>query len=163
MSEAPENPKIIMRQLKMVQTMNDVNYKIYIPDQNNLLEIHFSVRGPLSTEYEGGWYHGKVLLPKEYPYRAPNVQMLTPSGRFELNKNLCFSFTAYHPETWSPAVGLGPIIIALQSLFDAYEERAVGMIPKVNIEEVKKLAIESQKFYCPQCNINHNTFSHNKE
>ena len=142
----------------MAQQIHDPNYKIFIPNADNLLEIHFSVRGPLATEYEGGWYHGKLLLPKEYPFRAPNVQMLTPSGRFETNKNICFSFTAFHPETWSPAVGLGPIIISLQSLFDAYSERAVGMISNVNHDEVKRLAKESIKYHCPRCNICHASF-----
>lgn len=159
--EKPENPKIIMRQLKMIQQINDPNYKIFIPNADNLLEIHFSVRGPLDTEYEGGWYHGRILLPKEYPFKAPNVQLLTPSGRFETNKNICFSFTSFHPETWSPAVGLGPIIISLQSLFDAYQERAIGMISNVDINEVKRLAKESLKYHCPRCNVCHASFAEN--
>lgn len=78
-----------------------------------MLEVHFTVRGPLNSVYEGGLYHGKLLLPKEYPFKAPDVIMITPSGRFEVGKKLCFSFTSYHPESWSPAIGFGPIIIAL--------------------------------------------------
>ena len=29
------------------------------------------------------------------------------------------------------------------------------MIAKVNVEEVKQLAIESTKYFCPVCNVNH--------
>ena len=120
-----------------------------------MLEVHFSLRGPLDSEYQGGAYHGKILLPKEYPFRAPHVQMITPSGRFETNVNICFSFTAFHPETWSPAVGFGPCVIGLQSLFTAYKENAVGMITKVNLKDVAKYREESKMYMCPKCNIGH--------
>ncbi|KAH0575521.1 Ubiquitin-conjugating enzyme E2 [Spironucleus salmonicida] len=155
MPDLPENPKIIMRQLKAVQQANDPNYKIWIPDKDNMLDIHFSVRGPLNTEYQGGAYHGQLLLPKEYPFRAPHVRMITPSGRFETNTNICFSFTAFHPEQWSPAVGFGPIIIGLQSLFQEYKERAVGMISNPSQSEIKKCVETSQSFSCPKCAISH--------
>lgn len=35
-----------------------------------------------------------------------------PSGRFEINQNICFSFTAFHPETWSVAVNFNALCIA---------------------------------------------------
>ncbi|CAH1767879.1 9849_t:CDS:2 [Entrophospora sp. SA101] len=49
------------------------------PLENNLFEWHFVIRGPDSTEFEG--------------------------GRFELNKKICLSITGYHPEYWLPAWG----------------------------------------------------------
>lgn len=48
-------------------------------------EWHCTMRGPKDTEFEGGIYHFRILLPAEYPFRPPSVMMLTPSGRFELN------------------------------------------------------------------------------
>lgn len=30
-------------------------------------------------------YHGKILLPTEYPFRPPDVLFLTPNGRYEVN------------------------------------------------------------------------------
>ena len=33
-----------------------------------------------------------------------SICMLTPSGRFEPNTNLCLSMTDFHPESWSPSV-----------------------------------------------------------
>jgi len=162
-AQLPENPKIIMRQLKMAQTQNDPNYKIFVPNSENLLEIHFSLRGPLETEYEGGWYHGRLILPKQYPYKPPKVQLLTESGRFETNKDICFSFTNFHPETWSPAVGLGPIVIALQSLFTAYDEHAVGMIEKIDKAEIARCVEESKKYSCPRCSICHASFAQQEQ
>jgi len=32
---------------------------------------------------QGGIYHGRILLPPEYPFKPPSFIMLTPNGRFE--------------------------------------------------------------------------------
>lgn len=63
----------------------------------NLLleEWHCTLRGPEGTEFEGGLYHFRILLPAEYPFRPPSLMMLTPNGRFELNTKV-----SLHPWTW---------------------------------------------------------------
>lgn len=48
-------------------------------------EWHCTLRGTSGTEFEGGLYHFRILLPAEYPFRPPSIMMLTPNGRFELN------------------------------------------------------------------------------
>eukprot|EP00985_Skeletonema_marinoi_P018534 scaffold10388_cov115-Skeletonema_marinoi.AAC.4 len=68
----------------------------------NLLRWHFSVAGPANSVYENGIYHGRVLLPKDYPASPPRVQMITPSGRFIPGHDICLSASSYHPETWTP-------------------------------------------------------------
>ncbi|CAL5993024.1 Ubiquitin-conjugating_enzyme E2 [Hexamita inflata] len=150
-----DNPKVIIRQLEHAKQLNDPNVKLYVTKAGMLNEIHFSVRGPMETVFQGGWYHGTLLLPREYPYKPPHVRICTRSGRFETNTNLCFSFTAFHPESWSPAVNLSAIVIALQSLFDDFDERAVGMISHVDFAEVKKLAKCSMLYKCDQCGADH--------
>ena len=55
-------------------------------------EWHCTIRGPAGTEFEGGLYHFRILLPSEYPFRPPSILMLTPNGRFELNTKACFPF-----------------------------------------------------------------------
>lgn len=52
-------------------------------------EWHCTIRGPAGTEFEGGLYHFRILLPSEYPFRPPSILMLTPNGRFELNTKAC--------------------------------------------------------------------------
>lgn len=49
------------------------------PLEDNLFEWHFTVRGPPSTEFEGGLYHGRILLPSQYPMQPPNIILLTVS------------------------------------------------------------------------------------
>jgi hypothetical protein len=39
----------------------------------------------------------RMQLPSEYPFKPPEVYMLTPSGRFEINKKICLSISSFHP------------------------------------------------------------------
>lgn len=49
---------------------------VYI-HQDNLFEWHFTIRGPEDTPFHGGIYHGRILLPSEYPMKPPNILLLT--------------------------------------------------------------------------------------
>ncbi|KAL7525353.1 hypothetical protein ACHAXR_000967, partial [Thalassiosira sp. AJA248-18] len=94
---------------------NDNNDYVRIgPYGKNLLRWHFSVAGPTNSAYEGGGYHGRVLLPKDYPGSPPRVQMLTPSGRFLCGADICLSASSYHPETWTPRWTVLSLVDALR-------------------------------------------------
>lgn len=54
------------------------------PKETNILEWHYVIEGPKGSPYEGGFYHGTVVFPSEYPYKPPSIQMLTPNGRFKV-------------------------------------------------------------------------------
>jgi len=47
------------------------------PLDDNLFEWHFTVQGPPGTDYEGGVYHGRIILPADYPMRPPNIILMT--------------------------------------------------------------------------------------
>jgi ubiquitin-protein ligase len=47
------------------------------PLDDNLFEWHFTVQGPPGTDFEGGVYHGRILLPADYPMRPPNIILMT--------------------------------------------------------------------------------------
>ncbi len=61
------------------------------PLSTNLLEWHFSFLGAKESPFEDGIYHGKIILPPQYPRRAPRIQLLTPSGRWKVQKDICLS------------------------------------------------------------------------
>lgn len=84
------------------------------PYGNNLLKWHFSVMGPPNSEFDGGIYHGRVLLPKDYPGSPPRVQVLTPSGRFIPGHDICLSASNYHPESWTPKWTILSLVDALR-------------------------------------------------
>ncbi|XP_004536578.1 ubiquitin-conjugating enzyme E2 J2-like [Ceratitis capitata] len=85
------------------------------PLPNNILEWHYVVKGPANTPYHGGYYHGTLLFPREFPFKPPSIYMLTPNGRFKTNTRLCLSISDFHPDTWNPTWCVGTILTGLLS------------------------------------------------
>jgi ubiquitin-protein ligase len=76
------------------QPFNLTNDEIGIrlsPMKGNMLEFHFSFTGIEGTPYNGGIYHGRILLHPDYPRKAPAISVLTPTGRWECGKDICLS------------------------------------------------------------------------
>eukprot|EP00551_Chaetoceros_affinis_P009941 CAMPEP_0203666930 /NCGR_PEP_ID=MMETSP0090-20130426/3853_1 /ASSEMBLY_ACC=CAM_ASM_001088 /TAXON_ID=426623 /ORGANISM="Chaetoceros affinis, Strain CCMP159" /LENGTH=520 /DNA_ID=CAMNT_0050530931 /DNA_START=88 /DNA_END=1650 /DNA_ORIENTATION=- len=90
------------------------NYVRLGPFHNNLLHWHFSIRGPSNSDYDRGIYHGRIILPKDYPGSPPRVQVLTPSGRFVTGEDICLSASSFHPETWTPRWTILSLVEALR-------------------------------------------------
>lgn len=143
--------KRILQEAKELQ--NDPSHEYSAgPLENDIFEWHATLRGAPDTEFEGGLYHCRILLPSEYPFRPPSIMVLTPNGRFELNKKICISFTSYHEELWQPAWGVRTAIIGLQGFFPHKGESAVGVgALEYPIAERKRLAALSREWYCPDC------------
>ena len=120
------------------------------PMEENMLEWHFTLRGPSIGGFSGGRYHGRLVFPPEYPFKPPDVYFLTQSGRFEINKKICLSLTGYHPEHWRPAWGVSTALIAIISFFPTPGEGAVGALD-YSEEERAYLAKESRKYTCSIC------------
>ena len=85
------------------------------PLESNMLEWHYCLEGPAGSDYAGGYYHGTITFPKEYPFKPPTIMMITPNGRFDVNKRLCLSMSDFHPESWNPLWSVGTIIMGLYS------------------------------------------------
>lgn len=122
----------------------EYNYVRLGPMGKNLLRWHFSVLGPSNSDYENGIYHGRVLLPKDYPGSPPRVQMLTPSGRFVTGEDICLSASAYHPETWTPRWTVLSLVDALR-LHMLTSPNEIGGVDATK-EIRRKLAIESRSW-----------------
>ena len=120
------------------------------PLENDMFEWHFTIRGAPDTDFAGGIYHGRILLPSDYPFKPPNIVFLTPSGRFETGVKVCLSFSAHHPELWQPAWGIRLILEALISFLPTPADGAIGALDWTS-DERKKLALESVKYRCPVC------------
>ena len=76
---------------------------------------HYVVAGPENSPYEGGYYHGKLVFPPQYPFKPPSIYMITPNGRFKCNTRLCLSISDFHPDTWNPAWSVSTILTGLLS------------------------------------------------
>ncbi|KAJ7607890.1 UBC-like protein [Roridomyces roridus] len=100
------------------------------PDEKNILTWNFLIRGPADSPFAGGEYHGVLLFPSEYPFKPPGIKagrMLTPSGRFNPDKKICFSMSDFHPGTWNPAWSVATILTGLLS-FMLSDEMTTGSV-----------------------------------
>jgi ubiquitin-conjugating enzyme E2 J2 len=88
---------------------------IAVPQDSNILEWHYVITGTSGSPYEGGYYHGCLKFPPEYPMKPPAVYMTTPNGRFKTNQRLCLSMSDFHPETWNPMWSVSSILTGLYS------------------------------------------------
>ena len=119
---------------------------------SNLHEWHFTLLGPPSpSPYAGGLYHGRITLPTTYPLKPPNFRFLTPSGRFEVNREICLSISGFHEETWMPAWGVRTALTALRSFMaeKGSAGQVGGMEAKAEVRE--RLARESKNWRCEGC------------
>ncbi|KAF2670635.1 UBC-like protein [Microthyrium microscopicum] len=120
------------------------------PLETNLFEWHFTLRGPPSpSPYANGLYHGRISLPPTYPLRPPSFRFLTPSGRFEVNREICLSISGHHEETWQPAWGVRTALVALRSFMDTDGAQLGGV--KSDAETRKRWASDSADWTCLEC------------
>lgn len=114
------------------------------PLPSNILEWHYVVIGPPDTPYAGGLYHGKLVFPREFPFRPPSIYMMTPSGRFKCNTRLCLSISDFHPDTWNPAWCVGTILTGLLS-FMVEKSATLGSIETSHFTK-RQFAMQSGPF-----------------
>ena len=117
--------------------------------ESDIFEWRFAIRGPDGTDFEGGIYHGRIILPHDYPFKPPSFIMLTPSGRFEINTKVCLSISSYHPEQWQPSWSMRTALTALIAFFPTPGDGAVGSMVTTS-EQRKKLALESRCVSSPR-------------
>lgn len=101
--------------------------------------------------YRGGEYIVNIKLSPRYPFEAPDFLMLTPNGRFDISKKLCFSNSSYHQkDSWSPMWTMRFIILGFVSFFLEKTSSGIGHIETT--DDVKRsLAAQSTAYNGIQC------------
>ncbi|CAK9779958.1 unnamed protein product [Cutaneotrichosporon oleaginosum] len=122
-----------------------------VPEEKNILDWHFIIRGPPDTPYAGGEYHGLIWFPSDYPFKPPDVKMFTPTGRFECGAKICMSMTSYHPSTWNAAWSVATILTGLLS-FMLSDEITAGAVKTTDAQK-RDYATKSHAF-----NLNNKKF-----
>ena len=108
------NPAIrrIMADVRELHSQPSSRYSA-APLDENIFEWHFTIRGPQGTDFAGGLYHGRILLPPEYPCKPPNFIFMNANGRFEVGTKICLSISAHHEESWQAAWGVRTMYVYL--------------------------------------------------
>ena len=120
----------------------------------NLHDWHFTLAGPPSpSPYAQGLYHGRITFPATYPLRPPSFRFLTPSGRFEVNREICLSISGHHEETWQPAWGVRTALLGIRSeIFGSESQGQVGGME--GSEELRReYARLSLDWSCRECGV----------
>lgn len=118
---------------------------------SNLFDWHFTLAGPPApSPYANGIYHGRIVLPAQYPLRPPSFRFLTPSGRFEVNREICLSISGHHDETWQPAWGIRTALIAIRSFMEGDAKGQVGGLDASD-EARREWARLSRSWSCSVC------------
>jgi len=119
--------------------------------ESNLFDWHFTIAGPPApSPYANGIYHGRIVLPPQYPLRPPSFRFLTPSGRFEVNREICLSISGHHEETWQPAWGIRTALTAIRSFMDGGAKGQIGGLDAT--DDVRRMwAEKSRSWRCEVC------------
>ncbi|CAE7034149.1 hypothetical protein CFE70_004952 [Pyrenophora teres f. teres 0-1] len=147
-----KNPTIkrILKEASELSTSPSSDYHAE-PLETNLFEWHFTIRGPPEpSPYAGGIYHGRIVLPSSYPLRPPSFRFLTPTGRFEVNREICLSISGHHEETWQPAWGVRTALVAIRSFMDTDAKGQLGGI-ECSKDARERMAKESGAWKCAGC------------
>lgn len=112
--------------------------------QEDIFEWQFAILGPRDSEFEGGVYHGRIQLPSDYPFKPPSFMLLTPSGRFEIQKKICLSISNYHPEHWQPSWSVRTALVALIAFMPTNPGGALGSLDYKK-EDRRALALKSRE------------------
>lgn len=120
------------------------------PLESDLFEWHFTFRGPPNSPYADGIYHGRIVLPPTYPLRPPSFRFATPSGRFEVNREICLSISGHHEETWQPAWGARTALVALRSFMETDARGQLGGLESSDATR-QRHAAASHGYRCTSC------------
>lgn len=133
----------LSQELKRLQK-DPPEYIHVAPCCNNFLTWYFVLEGPPGTCYEGGVYFGKLVFPKEFPYKPPAIYLHTPNGRLQTDTRLCLSISDFHPETWNPLWSTAAVLNGLLS-FMVSDEPSMNTL-KTSVQEKRRLALLSHGF-----------------
>ncbi|ESZ90735.1 hypothetical protein SBOR_8895 [Sclerotinia borealis F-4128] len=142
--------KRIMKEAAELSQHPSPDYTASPASDTDLFDWHFTLRGPPSSSFAGGIYHGRIVLPPQYPLRPPSFRFLTPSGRFEVNREICLSISGHHEETWQPAWGIRTSLVALRSFMETSPAGQLGGVDASDSVR-KRIAGESRGWKCGVC------------
>jgi ubiquitin-conjugating enzyme E2 J2 len=124
---SPQTEKRLHNELKDLKK-NKTDFIQAVQDETNKLIFYFCLKGDPSSDYKGGYYIGKIILPPDYPNNPGDFMMLTPNGRFTIDSKICLSNTGYHKDTWNPLWSIRNILVGIYSIWMDDKENGISHI-----------------------------------
>jgi hypothetical protein len=91
------------------------------------------------------------VFPHNFPFAGPKIRVVTPSGRFVPNHDICTTFTSLHPEEWNPAWTVETILTGFLSFMTSDSEYGAGCIRPGNDADRLTKAKESKRWNSLEC------------
>ncbi|KAL2075083.1 hypothetical protein VTL71DRAFT_25 [Oculimacula yallundae] len=142
--------KRILREAQELANSPSPDFHAAPASDADLFDWHFTLRGPPTSAFSEGIYHGRIVLPASYPLRPPSFRFLTPSGRFEVNREICLSISGHHEETWMPAWGVRTALVALRSFMETDVKGQLGGL-ECSVKERENIAKNTPAWKCGVC------------
>ncbi len=135
--------KRLKGELQKLEKEREAYYQV-VQDSKDPLLFYFLLRGASDSVYKGGYYMGKIVLPKDYPTNPGDFYMLTPSGRFNVNAKICLTNSGYHKEAWTPMWNISNMVIGFVSVFLSDTTSGISHIQETPAERKAKAANSMQ-------------------
>lgn len=121
-------------------------------DESDICKWYFLYWGHKDTDYKGGIYLGAIIFPKEYPFSPPEMQMISPTGRFNRRKPVCTTISSFHEESWSPAWTVESIIVGFLSFMNS-EDYGLNCLQTIRSSDRKQYAQGSRNWHRSSCKL----------
>lgn len=83
---------------------------------DNIFLWNATIMGPEGTPYAGGLFYLKISFPPSYPFAPPKLQFVTKVYHPNINESGGICLDILKPEAWSPALGIGQVLLSVCSL-----------------------------------------------
>jgi ubiquitin-conjugating enzyme E2 H len=94
------------REKDVMRLMMSGKFEVTLQDENNTSEFEVLIEGPKDSNYEGGYWQVRVILPENYPYKSPSIgfkNRIFHPNIDETSGSVCLDVIN---QTWSPMYDL---------------------------------------------------------
>jgi ubiquitin-conjugating enzyme E2 D len=109
------NPRI----LKEIRDLAGTKSKAYSAQvvNDNVHKWKATIRGPADTPYDGGMFKLQIVLPSDYPFKAPKIRFNTKIYHCNISKtgDICLDILK---DNWSPALTIEKVLLSIITLLE---------------------------------------------
>ncbi len=101
-----------------------------------------------NNEFIDGEFIIQLDIPASYPNNPPSLKFLTPTGIFDINKNVCLSIGSFHAGSFPSTFGILGYVNLVYGAMIGWKDLngGISIINNININEIKKFSKNSKLY-----------------
>jgi ubiquitin-protein ligase len=139
------NTNRIMKEIEEIKKNPDKQYSVCI-GEDNIMDWYIKYHNLDDERFKQGEYILHIKLHEGYPFKAPDFKWLTPNGRFEIARKICYNISTYHEGEWNPLWRMRTIIIGILSMLLEKDTHGIGHIIGTTLDKYQLYATNSIKY-----------------